>query len=64
MERIKYTVKIKVREEGQAKGNAYPPYICDTLKECCEKIEEFFGIGEMVDPTVYPDIRIKAEKVR
>ena len=61
--KVKYTVKIKVREYGQAKGNTYPEYTCGTLKECCEKIEEFFGRGEMVDPTCYPEIRIKAESV-
>lgn len=61
MSGIKYTVKIKVREEGQAKGNNYPEYTCRTLKEAMEKIESFFGKREMVDPTCYPDIRIKAE---
>jgi len=59
--KIQYKVKIKVREYGQAKGTSYPEYTCSTLKECCEKIEQFFGVGEMVDPTCYPEIRIKAE---
>ena len=62
MNGIKYTVRIKVREEGQAKGTSYTPYICDSLEESLEKVKDFFEHGDC-PVQEYPDIRIKAEKI-
>ena len=60
--KIKYTVKIKVREEGQAKGTAYPDIESDTLHGCLDIVEDFMMNYEY-DGMLYPDIRIKAERV-
>lgn len=59
---IRYVAKIKVREEGQAKGTTYPDIESDTLHGCLDIVEDFMRNYES-DGMLYPDIRIKAERV-
>ena len=54
--------KIKVREEFQAKGTTYPDIESDTLHGCLDIVEDFMRNYEY-DGMLYPDIRIKAERV-
>lgn len=62
MSGIKYTVKIKVREEGQAKGTSYTPYICDSLEESLKRVADFVEHSNCPVQEYY-DIRIKSEKI-
>lgn len=63
MSGIKYTVKIKVREEGQAKGTSYTPKICDSLEESLKEIADFVEHSNCPVQEYY-DIRIKSEEVK
>lgn len=60
---IKYTVKIKVREYGQAKGIAYTPKICASLEESLKEIADFVAHSNCPVQEYY-DIRIKSEEVK
>lgn len=60
---IKYVAKLKVREEFQAKGTAYPDIVSDSLHGCFASVENFMRNYEY-DGMLYPDIRIKAERAQ
>lgn len=60
---IKYVLKLKVLEERRAKADSYTDQSFDSLHECFAHVESFMRNYEY-DGMLYPDIRIKAERVQ